>query len=217
MFITLKVGMESQSSGMKNINKNYYDILEIYPNATPEEVDQAYNRVKKAFTKDSLASDSHVENEKRQAILKQVEEAYQILRDEGKRQQYDKTSHEEPIQLKMNLEDAPEEKMTPEKPPAKVKVIETNPELEKEVTTAEHFTGEFLKKVRLSRNVSLEEISNATRISVRYLTALEEEQMEVFPALVYLKGFLTQYARYLGLDPAKVVSGYVKLKTTPTE
>lgn len=201
---------------MKTINKSYYDILEIYPTASLEEIDQAYNRVKRAFTKDSLASDSHVENEKRQTILKHIEEAYQILRDEEKKQQYDKASTQELVQLKMNLEDVPETQkiMTSEDSTPKVKVVETNPELEKDIAATEHFTGEFLKKVRLSREVSLEAISNATRISVRYLTAIEEEQMDVFPALVYLKGFLTQYARHIGLDPVKVVSGYVKLKTT---
>src|SRR3989338_7584243 len=75
------------------------------------------------------------------------------------------------------------------------------PEFEREIAEKEHFTGDFLKQVREYRHISLAEISNATRIGKNYLLGIEEERFNVFPALVYLKGFIRQYSIYIGLDP----------------
>ncbi|HLD73965.1 MAG TPA: helix-turn-helix transcriptional regulator [Bdellovibrionota bacterium] len=97
------------------------------------------------------------------------------------------------------------------------KVVALNPEFEKEISEKEHFTGEFLKKVRLYRGVSLQEISKVTNVSVRYFKAIEEDDLSPFAAHVFLKGFLRQYAKKVHLDPEKVVQGYVKLKSFTNE
>jgi cytoskeletal protein RodZ len=44
---------------------------------------------------------------------------------------------------------------------------------------------------------------------MRYLEALEEDRFEVLPAPVFAKGFLRQYARFVGLDPDDVVNHYL--------
>jgi cytoskeletal protein RodZ len=58
--------------------------------------------------------------------------------------------------------------------------------------------------------VSLREISDATNISVRYLEALEESRFDILPAPVFARGFLRQYARYVGLDADEVVNSYLQ-------
>ncbi len=93
------------------------------------------------------------------------------------------------------------------------RVSAPNPNLEKEIAEKEHFTGDFLKQVRLYRGVSLEEISKSTNVSKRFFRAIEEDDLSPFAARVYLKGLLRQYAKKVHLDPEKVVNGYVKLKT----
>lgn len=60
--------------------------------------------------------------------------------------------------------------------------------------------GPALKKARLQRGVSLEEVEQATKIRIRYLEALEREEYDALPAAVYVQGFLKTYANYLGLD-----------------
>jgi len=60
--------------------------------------------------------------------------------------------------------------------------------------------GESLRQTRTGRGLTLVEASEATKIRVRYLRALEAEQWDVMPAPAYARGFLRTYADYLGLD-----------------
>lgn len=69
--------------------------------------------------------------------------------------------------------------------------------------------GEELRRERLIREVSLEEISAATKISVRLLTALEASDLSKLPAPVFTRGFIRSYARHLGLDPDEMVNAYL--------
>ncbi|MGZ3494989.1 MAG: helix-turn-helix domain-containing protein [Thermodesulfobacteriota bacterium] len=70
--------------------------------------------------------------------------------------------------------------------------------------------GKFLKRERETRSISLEEISNFTKIKQHHLKAIEEDRYEVLPATLYVKGFLTGYARYLALNPRDIVLQYEK-------
>ena len=69
--------------------------------------------------------------------------------------------------------------------------------------------GEELRRERIIRNVSLEEISSATKISVRLLTALEASDVSKLPAPVFTRGFIKAYSRHLGLDPDEMVNAYL--------
>ncbi len=61
--------------------------------------------------------------------------------------------------------------------------------------------GETLREARERRGLSIEQAALETRISPRFLEALEAEEFEVLPAPVYVRGFLRSYANYLRLDP----------------
>jgi cytoskeletal protein RodZ len=65
-----------------------------------------------------------------------------------------------------------------------------------------------LQEKRISRNVGLEEVSEATGISTGVLKTLEDDDREQFPAEVYIKAFYKKYAKYLGLDPDEILSTY---------
>ena len=71
--------------------------------------------------------------------------------------------------------------------------------------------GELLRSTREAKGVSLEQAEEATRIRRRYLEALEAEDFEQMPAEVYVRGFLRNYALYLGLDPEEMLA----LRGTP--
>lgn len=60
--------------------------------------------------------------------------------------------------------------------------------------------GRTLSQARLARGLTLLDVERDTRISRRYLDALEREDFAVFPAPVYQRAFLRTYAQYLGLD-----------------
>lgn len=73
--------------------------------------------------------------------------------------------------------------------------------------------GEQLKLARKSKSKSLEDISRDTKISKQYLEALEEDNYGVLPGSTYVRGFLSNYARCVGLDSKAVVKQYNKLAT----
>jgi cytoskeleton protein RodZ len=71
--------------------------------------------------------------------------------------------------------------------------------------------GGHLRREREMRGVSLEEISTATRIGVRFLEALENEQWDRLPGGVFNRGFIRAVARFLGLDEENLVGEYALL------
>jgi cytoskeletal protein RodZ len=66
--------------------------------------------------------------------------------------------------------------------------------------------GEQLRREREMRGVSLEEISVATKISIRFLQAIENEQLSKLPGGIFTRSFVRTYARYLGLDEERVLA-----------
>lgn len=80
--------------------------------------------------------------------------------------------------------------------------------------------GEKLRKARLEKNLSLDEVYKQTRVHSGVLQALEEDRSHNFLSFIYIKGFLKTYARYLGLDAEKLLKEYVdsqKVETHPQE
>lgn len=77
--------------------------------------------------------------------------------------------------------------------------------------------GENLRREREMRGVELEEIATATRISTRFLQALENERWEQLPGGVFNRGFIRTVARYLGLDEEALVSEYALATDDPPE
>jgi cytoskeletal protein RodZ len=66
--------------------------------------------------------------------------------------------------------------------------------------------GEYLRREREMRGVSLEEISAATKISIRFLQAIENEEVSKLPGGIFTRSFVRTYARYLGLDEERVLT-----------
>lgn len=68
--------------------------------------------------------------------------------------------------------------------------------------------GEELRREREIRGISLKEISDATKISKRFLDALERNDHKTLPAPVFTRGFVREYARYVGLNVEEMVNRY---------
>ena len=68
--------------------------------------------------------------------------------------------------------------------------------------------GHILREARENKGLTLEDAQAHTRINVRYLAALENGQYSALPTPVHTRGFLRNYARFLGLDPQPLLSRY---------
>ena len=60
--------------------------------------------------------------------------------------------------------------------------------------------GNSLREARMRQGLDYPQVELATKIRVKYIRALEEDQFAVLPAQTYVKGFLRTYAEFLGLD-----------------
>src|SRR5579862_4731272 len=68
--------------------------------------------------------------------------------------------------------------------------------------------GDSLRREREMRGVSLDEISSATKISLRFLDAIEREDFAKLPGGIFSRSFIRSYAKYLGLDEDRVVAEF---------
>jgi len=66
-----------------------------------------------------------------------------------------------------------------------------------------------MQREREMRGVTLEEISESTKISTRALRALEDEDFDRLPGGIFNKGFVRAYARYLGIDEEQAVADFL--------
>lgn len=69
--------------------------------------------------------------------------------------------------------------------------------------------GAWLRQNREVRGIELREIADSSKIGLAYLQAFEEERFDLLPAPVFAKGFLRQYAAYIGVDPEEAVNFYL--------
>ncbi len=68
--------------------------------------------------------------------------------------------------------------------------------------------GNTLREARVRRKLTLQQVEEDTKIRVKYLQAMENEDFDIMPGTTYVKGFLRTYATYLGLDPEVIIDEY---------
>ncbi|HEX5481387.1 MAG TPA: RodZ domain-containing protein [Terriglobia bacterium] len=68
--------------------------------------------------------------------------------------------------------------------------------------------GENLRREREMRGITLHEIADSTKISVRFLEAVETEQFSKLPGGIFARSFIRSYAGYLGLDEERVMAEF---------
>jgi transcriptional regulator with XRE-family HTH domain len=77
--------------------------------------------------------------------------------------------------------------------------------------------GYHLRSTREKLGISIEELSEATRIEIEYLDAIERGEFEALPGPVYIRSYLRTYSIYVKLDPRKVIKIYQESKQATEE
>jgi curved DNA-binding protein CbpA len=216
--------------------KNYYEVLEIATNASPQEIEGAYVRARNAYSGDSVALYSLMTKDECDAVLGQIEEAYSVIGFPEKRREYDRlrgfnqsgfaqnyaspapsgnsASFESRANDKIQYEDfgsnlieAKVSKITAQK---KFGLEYTeDSEFDKTIADTTDFNGALLKKIREYKNVTIERMAEMTRISKTHINAIENEDLAKLPADVYVRGYVYQYAKVLKLNPDTVAASYL--------
>lgn len=73
--------------------------------------------------------------------------------------------------------------------------------------------GASFKKARESKGISLDQVARQTRISSRFLAAIEDEDFQVLPGGIFNKGFVRAFAEHVGLNGDQAVAEYERLAT----
>jgi len=201
---------------------NYYEVLEVPVNASFFEIRHAYKEALSVYGEDSLSTYSLFSEAERDTLLKKIEEAFQTLMDEKKRSDYnnqlvkdgevdpgdllrDQNKNSIPIFLARNTLDKNSffKKV-------KKKIGESSIQnLSREILETELISGQDLKKLRQAIGIQLEDIFEVARISISILKAIENDEFQNLPSLIYLRNFLKSYAEILHLDPEKVADSYI--------
>jgi curved DNA-binding protein CbpA len=203
--------------------QDHYEILEVSPDATSEEIERSFRMAQSTYADDSLAGYSVFGEGEAQAIRERIETAYRVLADADARSAYDALlagaappalqSEEPPREIELpDLPDVAERvaKRVEPKAPMPIDDLEV---LEDE---SGDFDGARLRRSRLHRGMELEDISGITKISPTYLRFIEEDRFEELPAPVYVRGFVTAYANSVGLDGKHVAASYMRNFETET-
>jgi len=73
----------------RNLDKNYYDLLDLKPDSSPDDIENGYRRAMKLYEGDSAATYSLYTAEEKKALIDQLKEAYETLRDTARKTAYD--------------------------------------------------------------------------------------------------------------------------------
>jgi len=198
---------------------NYYEMLDIKPDAVPFEIRHAYNAALQVYQPGSLASYSFFSGEERRDILSLIEKAYATLINEQARKDYNEElisrgeldaekvaspAVKKPVSI-FNISHSPA-----------VRIVLTNNEaLKSKINQSQHIGGILaqnelcgadLKKIRTELGVEIEQIAQETKIRHDHLRSMEEDHITRLPAAVFLKGFVKSYLKCLCLEPVEELS-----------
>lgn len=182
---------------------DHYAVLGIGRSSNDEEVRRAFKRQREIYATGGLATSSLLDDVELSSAQSRIDEAHDTLLDAVRRRAYDLSTFPEPDDHRREAHSIP-------RPALAAEQLMLQSELAREIGPDTEFDGALLRKVRESQGVEIAEISSRTKISKVHLVALEEEAYEQLPASVYVRGFVTELAKYLRLDPAQVQRTYLR-------
>jgi flagellar biosynthesis protein FlhG len=183
---------------------SHYELLEVDPSATEEEIRRANRRIRQIYGRDSIVIAGLYGRTRLEALHRRLDEAYDVLMDPRRRKQYD---------LERYPDGVPAAVVRPAEPPPPEPVAghAAREDLPPMPEIGEHtqYTGQLMQAVREARGLDLREIASRTKIGLTYLAAIESEAWNKLPAAVYVRGFLVEYAKLLDLDVPRVLDTYL--------
>ena len=201
---------------------NYYEILDLTENATQQEIHAAYEKAKMTYSAENKALHSVFSSEEATALRTLVEEAFEVLSNNTYRNIYEKrmlanTFAEDDFSVEA-IKTASVDLFEKANPP--VIIVQAEPteqapvkdlEFETEMANKKEWSGADLKKVREYRDLTFDELTDITKINPWYIAALEEMDPANLPVEVFVRGYVVQIAKALGLKDKIVADSYMRL------
>jgi DnaJ-class molecular chaperone len=199
--------------------QNYYELLEVPLDGTERQLERAYRIARVTYEPSSVATYSIFSEQEAAAILRRVEEAYAVLSDAKLRREYDFRLHrEEQRRSADSVQKEPQDQLADlssvwKGEPLRTDVMEVDEALEPEDG---NYDGRVLRRIRLELGIELEEIATITKVTSYYLERVEANRYDDLPDRVYVRGFVKEFAKCLGLDPNEVADSYMRVHAKAT-
>ncbi|MDQ3338136.1 MAG: helix-turn-helix domain-containing protein [Myxococcota bacterium] len=190
---------------------SHYELLEVPPTASFEDIRRANRRIRDIYGAESIAISGLYDPASLEAVHRRLDLSYTTLMDAAKRKEYDMELFPDGVPMPITHSPIAIGEAPSPRPPAKVDdpaTLAVRPAMP-EISATTVFTGPLLRQIREAIGVELREIAEKSKIGMAYLHALEGEVFAKLPAAVYVRGFLSQYARALGLDAERVQQTYL--------
>jgi curved DNA-binding protein CbpA len=178
-------------------------------------VSSAYEKAKATYSGENPAIYTIFSEQEARELMKLVDEAFAVLGNKTLRALYDEKLGQSGLRREdLSFENLQAQSKTqmPEAPKKPVSKIEftVDPNFEKEIKAQESWTGEFIRRVREYKNIPLERMSETTKISAYYINSIEKMEAKNLPAPVFVRGYVGQISKVLGLEEKKVCDSYMK-------
>lgn len=197
------------------MKSNFYEILELNTNSAQHEITTAYERAKNTYSGDNPAIYTIFSDQEARELLSMIEEAYSILGNKTLRNIYDQRLLG---QSKINPEDLTYDSILnasrlifqESKVDTKKVAFVRNEDFEKEIAECSEWNGDMIKKVREYKNITLERLSEIIKVNSYYIKAIEAMTPNNLPAPVFVRGYVLQMAKELGVNAKTVADSYMK-------
>ena len=191
---------------------SHYEMLEVAPTASFEDIRRANRRIRDIYGAESIAISGLFDPASLEAVHRRLDLAYTTLMDAAKRKDYDMELFPDGVPMPVTAPALATGSDAAPRAPAKLvddpTTLAVRPPMP-DVGPGTMFTGPLLRQIREAVGVELREIAERSKIGMAYLQALEGEVFGKLPAAVYVRGFLAEYARALGLDGERVKQTYL--------
>lgn len=158
-----------------------YETLGLPRGASLREIEQAYQRLRGLYAEDTLATYSLLPDEERHERLQEIEQAFRQL---VAAHTLPAARHSEAHGAAANVGPAPDMELAP---------------------------GSYLRWLRERAGLSVRDVAERTKIGPGKIDAIEQQRYDLLPPPVYLRGFVFEYARCLGVpDPRHLAELYLR-------
>ena len=192
------------------LEQSFYELLEISPAATPEEIERAWERARVLYGTGSLAAYTLLTPEVAAALATRIDEAFEVLLDPEARAAYD---------ARQPVEDARPARPAPEPPAPPAPLVPPGPSSPPSAVEPPRpfvppegaaWTGELIRRAREARGLSVAQMAERTKLSRLHIESVEAENFGQLPVAAYLRGIVMCIARELRLDGQKVARSYLE-------